>query len=225
MREPGPTFRTPLCALCAAWEGGTLPSQGPQAVSRLVPGPRLLYTDASQPPGASAELLRAPRTCSAQMFNHRRFHFLIFVVEPCSLLLPVVTAALELGGLGIWKRLQWGPLAGGRGAHLSLLCPTGSWGQSPALGGRVWSGLSLGARSPGQWRLWSPQGSSPIRTGSHGPVGLVSVVGHHGVQGVSVGFGGAHVQGYFFGGTPASQHWDPGLRLAVSAPCPSPSVS
>ena len=160
MREPGPTFRTPLCALCAAWEGGTLPSQGPQAVSRLVPGPRLLYTDASQPPGASAELLRAPRKCSAQMFNHRRFHFLIFVVEPCSLLLPVVTAALELGAGHLEAAAVGTP---GRREGSPLI---------PPLPNRV-----LGAKSSPRWAglVWAEPGcAEPRAVASLVPAGLLS---------------------------------------------------
>lgn len=95
------------------------------------------------------------------MFNHKRFHFLIFVVEPFSLRPENRSQSLLLLG---WEfgaaadRAEWGPLAGGTGARLSLLCLGGPWGQSPALGGRVWSGPGVRswAALRGNGHLWSP---------------------------------------------------------------------
>lgn len=151
---------------------GLFPSQGPQAASRLVPGPRLLYTDASQPPEASAELLRAPRKCSARMFNHRRFHFLIFVVEPCSLLLPVVTAAPELGA-GHLEVAAVGTLSRREGSPLIPPLPHTVLGakSSPRWVGLVWAepGRMCGAQGS---RVFGPR-RAPLLSGQ-GAMGLLA---------------------------------------------------
>lgn len=113
--------------------GLSLP-RAPKLPPGLSLGPRLLYTDASQPPEASAELLRAPRKCSARMFNHRRFHFLIFVVAPAPCCSPW-SLLLQSWGLDIGSGCNRDPWQE-EGSPLSLLCPTLSWGQvQPQVGG------------------------------------------------------------------------------------------
>ena len=162
------------------------------------------------------------------MFNHRRFHFLIFVVEPCSLQV-VVTAAPELGA-GRLEVASVGTPGRREGSPLVPLLPHMVLGakSSPRWVGLVWaepgrvcgaqgSGVSGPRRAPllsGQGAMgllaWCPWWDTMVSGAFPWALGVPTCRGIFLVEFQLLS------TGTLASGLPAAGVW---------APCPGPSVS